>query len=70
VLWNGNIEPPLHTFFTDRDHIVRWSIRTRHKHRAQLAALEWDRDGPVVVRLRSRRQVNRWLKGPLCRVAA
>ena len=22
-LWNGNIEPPLHRFLTDRDHIVR-----------------------------------------------
>ncbi len=27
-LWNGNREAPLRTFFTDRDHIVRWSWRT------------------------------------------
>jgi adenylate kinase family enzyme len=66
-LWNGNIEPPLRTFFTDRDHIVRWSIRTRHKYRAMLATLEWERDGPVVVRLRSRRAVRRWVRGPLTR---
>jgi adenylate kinase family enzyme len=67
VLWNGNTEPPLRTLFTDRDHIVRWTIRTRHKYRALLAALEWQRDGPVVVRLRSRRAVRKWLRGPLAR---
>lgn len=67
ALWNGNTEPPLRTFFTDRDHIVRWAIRTRHKYRAGLAALEWQRDGPIVVRLRSRRQAARWLRGPLKR---
>jgi adenylate kinase family enzyme len=67
VLWNENTEPPLRTFFTDRDHIVRWTVRTRHKHRAQLLALEWQADGPVVVRLRSRRAVRHWLRGPLRR---
>jgi adenylate kinase family enzyme len=24
-LWNGNQEPPLRTFLTDREHIVRWA---------------------------------------------
>ncbi|MBW8871708.1 MAG: AAA family ATPase, partial [Leifsonia sp.] len=28
-LWNGNQEPPLRTFFTDPEHIVRWSIASR-----------------------------------------
>jgi adenylate kinase family enzyme len=27
-LWSGNVEPPLRTFFTDRDHVIRWSMRT------------------------------------------
>ena len=27
VLWNGNIEPPLWTVFTDPEHIVRWACR-------------------------------------------
>jgi adenylate kinase family enzyme len=27
-MWHGNLEPPLWTFFTDRDQIVRWSMRT------------------------------------------
>lgn len=31
-LWNGNVEAPLRTFFTDRGHIVRWAIRTRRKY--------------------------------------
>ncbi|GHD83281.1 hypothetical protein CLV85_1985 [Salinibacterium amurskyense] len=22
-LWNGNVEAPLHTFFTDREHVVK-----------------------------------------------
>lgn len=31
-LWNGNREPPLRTLFTDRDHIVRWSMRTMRSY--------------------------------------
>jgi hypothetical protein len=27
VLWNGNVEPPLWSFFTDRDHVVRAAWR-------------------------------------------
>jgi adenylate kinase family enzyme len=66
-LWNGNTEPPLRTFFTDREHIVRWAIRTRRKLRIRIPPLEWDPAAPVVVRLRSSHQVSRWLKGPLKR---
>ena len=25
-LWNGNVEPALHTFFTDADHVIRWGV--------------------------------------------
>jgi adenylate kinase family enzyme len=63
-LWNGNYEPPLRTFFTDRDHIVRWAWRTRHKYDdlpAQLAG-RGRRDLPIV-RLRSHRAAERWLAG-------
>ena len=38
-LWNGNVEPPLRTFFTDREHIVRWAISTRRKYRERLPSL-------------------------------
>ena len=32
-LWNGNVEPPLWTVFTDRDHLLRWAWRTYPAHR-------------------------------------
>lgn len=41
VLWNGNVEPPLRTFLTDRDHIVRWAWR-RHGE----VPSGWPRCGP------------------------
>jgi len=61
-LWNGNQEPPLRTFLTEPDHIVRWAWRTRHKYRDGAVA-EAARAHPdlVVVRLRSRGAVRRWL---------
>jgi len=62
-LWNGNRERPLWTFFTDREHIVRWAIRTRNKYDERIAALA--RDGHVVVRLRTTAEVDRWLAGAL-----
>jgi len=61
-LWNGNVEPPLHTFFTDRAHIVRWSISTRNIYRERIPAL--DAELPIV-RLRTTREAERWLAGPL-----
>ena len=35
-LWNGNVEPPLWTILTDRDHIVRWAWRTHPKTTARV----------------------------------
>lgn len=62
VLWNGNLERPLYTFFTDDDHIVRWSISTRHSYHRRLL-------GPAaprrIVRLTSRAEIERWVHGPL-----
>lgn len=68
VLWNGNIEPPLGTFFTNREHIVRWAISTRDKYRMRLTQLELDRPDLTIVRLRSQREVEKWLAGPLIAV--
>ena len=65
VLWNGNVEPPLTTFLTDPDHIVRWAWRTRHKLRGLDARLATDAPHVRVVRLRSRRAVDRWLTAQL-----
>ncbi|WZH38889.1 MAG: AAA family ATPase [Microbacterium enclense] len=61
-LWNGNVEPPLHTFFTDPEHIVRWSISTRNIYRERIPPL--DAELPIV-RLRTAREAERWLAGPL-----
>ncbi|SDS27368.1 hypothetical protein [Actinoplanes derwentensis] len=60
-LWNGNIEPPLRTVFTDRDHVIRWAWRTFGGPGARVRTL-LERRGHdvVVVRLRGRRQVTRW----------
>lgn len=64
-LWNDNIEPPLRTFFTDPEHIVRWAIRTRHKYRTTIPPLEAENPNLTVVRLRTQREVDAWLDGPL-----
>lgn len=61
-LWNGNVEPPLHTFFTDPEHIVRWSIATRNTYRERIPAVRPDL---AVVRLRTTGEVERWLAGPM-----
>lgn len=59
-LWNGNTEPPLHAFLTDRDHVVRWAWR--HRHNAAQRAAEVLATQPMmpVVRLRSRREIDAW----------
>lgn len=60
-LWNGNREAPLHTFLTDREHVVRASISTRHLYDERVPAVAAERPDLPVVRLRSARQVDRWL---------
>lgn len=70
VLWNGNIEPPLRRILTDREHIVRWAVSTRRKYRDQIPLLDEGTFGLSVVRLRSNRDVERWMNGPLARAVA
>lgn len=65
VLWNGNIELPLRTIFTDRDHVVRWAWRTHGSNAERIAELQATRPEVPVVVLRSGRHVTRWLDGPL-----
>lgn len=69
ALWNGNVEPPLWTFLTDREHIVRWSIATRNKYRTRIPDLGAAYPHLVIVRLRSPREVEGWLSGPLAHAA-
>lgn len=61
-LWNGNYEGPLHKFFSDPDHIVRWGIRTRNKYRDRLPAVDASHPHLHVVRLTSRRDTTHWVK--------
>ncbi|MFD1860208.1 AAA family ATPase [Aeromicrobium camelliae] len=60
-LWNGNVEPPLRTFLTDRDHVIRWGWRTRHRLREQVPATLAAHPSVRLVQLRSQRDVERWL---------
>lgn len=65
VLWNGNIEPPLHRIFFERDHIVRWSWTTHRKTGRTVRLLDGRRPELPIVRLRSRSEVDEWTSGPL-----
>lgn len=67
VLWNGNVEPPLHTFFTDRQHIVRWAVRTRDKYAPLLSELEREHPRLPIARLQTARHVEAWLSGAFMR---
>lgn len=62
-LWNGNVEPPLRTVLTDPDHILRWAWQSRHKLRGLDERLAREAPHVQVVRLRSRREVERWVRG-------
>ena len=64
-LWNGNVEPPLRTFFSDPEHVVRWAWNTHHRNQVRTSELVRQRPDLTVVRLRDRIQVAHWLQGPL-----
>lgn len=65
LLWNGNIEPPMHTIFSDRDHIVRWAWRTHPATAPRVRAVLDQRPDLPVVRLTSHAAASSWLCGPL-----
>jgi hypothetical protein len=44
---------------------VRWAISTRHTYRERVPALETQHPQLVIVRLRTPREVEAWLAGPL-----
>jgi adenylate kinase family enzyme len=60
-LWNGNLEPPLRTFFSDPEHIVRWTWAHRDDVRTRVAAVVASHPDLPVVRLTSGQEVQRWL---------
>ena len=64
-LWNGNQEPPLRTFLTDPEHLVRWAWSNHEPGRARVLALQREQRELVVVRLRTPQEVERWVGGAL-----
>ncbi|MGM1057774.1 AAA family ATPase [Saccharothrix sp. Mg75] len=70
-LWNGNVEPPLRTVFTDPEHLLRWAWKSHRRTGDRVrAVLGGERaDQLVVVRLRGQREVDQWRRGPLRRAA-
>jgi len=65
VLWNGNLEPPLWTIFTNPEHIVRWAWSTHSAGAQRVADLRELRPELDVVRLPTRSAVEQWVAGPL-----
>jgi adenylate kinase family enzyme len=64
VLWHGNQEPPLHTFFTrPDDSILRWGISTRDKYRDRIPDVQRERPELPIVRLGSPREAEQWVRG-------
>jgi adenylate kinase family enzyme len=68
-LWNGNLEPPLYTILSDRDHIIRWAWRTHGEHPGRVADCIARRPTLPAVRLTTPAQIPGWLTGPLTRAA-
>lgn len=69
-LWNGNVEPPLRTIVTDREHIIRWAWSTRGKTHAKVSAARATRPELAIVRLRSHADSALWLREVLTPVSA
>ncbi|XGU21545.1 AAA family ATPase [Rhodococcus sp. 3Y1] len=57
VLWNRNMEPPLHTILFDPDHVVRWAWRTDGRNEERMATVLVDVPSLPIVRLRSREEI-------------
>jgi adenylate kinase family enzyme len=68
-LWNGNVEPPLWTLLTDRDHILRWAWRTHAKTAARVHKVLPSTNPQALVRLHNRDEVTAWLDGPVAALA-
>jgi adenylate kinase family enzyme len=64
-LWNDNVEPPLRTIFTDREHIVRWAWNVHPKTRTKVLEVLEQRPELPIVQLTSRSEVEQWCNGPL-----
>jgi len=61
-LWNGNTEPPLSTFLTDPEHIVRYAWNAHAATAEKVRRALGRRPELPVVRFTSRHTADRWLK--------
>lgn len=61
VLWNGNRENLTSSVFS-RESLLWWAIKTHAPRRANYERLAAEPGSPPVVRLRSSREVARWLE--------
>lgn len=60
-LWNGNVEPPLRTFFTDPEHVARYAIVHHPQKRRKFLRMADNRPELTIVRLDSHRKAESWL---------
>lgn len=60
-LWNGNVEPPLRTFFTDDEHVIRWAAGTLRLHGPRVRTALAANPDLRLVRLRSAGDAERLL---------
>ena len=67
-LWNENLEGPLWTFFTNREHVIRWAWQSHPGIGPKVIAVRNQRPGLPIVRLTSRAEVERWCGGALSTV--
>jgi hypothetical protein len=63
VLWNGNVEGPLHHIFRDPEHIVRWAWTSYPRAAERIDEALRLRPELTVVRLRGNAEVARWRAG-------
>jgi len=60
-LWNGNVEPPIATFFTDDEHVIRWAAGTLRVHEPRVRAALAANPRLRLVRIRSSQDGERLL---------
>ena len=64
-LWNGNTEPGMWHALVNREGIIRWALAHQRTYRRTVPIVAREHPHLQVVRLRSQREVEAWLAGPL-----
>ncbi len=62
LLWGVNLEPPLRTILTDRDHIIRWSLRSHRMTQERIRLVRSLNPAIALVQVRAQRDVARLLR--------